>query len=332
MFLLPLPATAYRPLLPSELRRLKSDRYAVIPNWLTPAEVDALRADALAVDAASGRECGVGVPSSGTNARRVRAPLAPVRAVPAAATRRGLGRAAPDLLRRRRHAARRAAGVRGIGAARAGRLRDRAHLPAVPGGRPLHAPPRRAARRRRLGAQGAARHRRRLAERRRDAPRDLVHPLPQPRVGRGGRRPPPLLARGRAPLALAARAPAHAARRGRRVQRRHARAAPFGRRRAPGVRDARRAAVHRRLVPRAARDADPRPRRDEPAHAGIPRPRGHRRRVRRAVRGALRAGDARQQPPLRQPRDARRARAGRDEAGPRARQAAGARGSEGASV
>ena len=69
MFLLPLPAAAYRPLLPSELRRLKSDRYAVIPNWLTPAEVDALRADALAVDAASGRECGVGVPSSGTNRR-----------------------------------------------------------------------------------------------------------------------------------------------------------------------------------------------------------------------------------------------------------------------
>ena len=31
MFLLPLPAAAYRPLLPSELRRLKSDRYAVIP-------------------------------------------------------------------------------------------------------------------------------------------------------------------------------------------------------------------------------------------------------------------------------------------------------------
>ena len=30
---------------------------------LSPAEVDALRADALAVDAASGRECGVGVPS-----------------------------------------------------------------------------------------------------------------------------------------------------------------------------------------------------------------------------------------------------------------------------
>ena len=69
MFLLPLPTAAYRPLLPSELRRLKSDRYAVIPNWLTPAEVDALRADALAVDAASGRECGVGVPSSGTNRR-----------------------------------------------------------------------------------------------------------------------------------------------------------------------------------------------------------------------------------------------------------------------
>ena len=55
MFLLPLPAAAYRPLLPSELRRLKSDRYAVIPNWLTPSEVDALRADALAVERLHGR-------------------------------------------------------------------------------------------------------------------------------------------------------------------------------------------------------------------------------------------------------------------------------------
>jgi len=51
---------ALRPLLPSELERLRRDRFVVVNQWLTDEETAALQVDALAVDGEAGGECTIG--------------------------------------------------------------------------------------------------------------------------------------------------------------------------------------------------------------------------------------------------------------------------------
>jgi hypothetical protein len=55
-----------RALLPSELQHLHSQRFVVVPNWLSAEETELLRADAVAVDAQRGRTCRVGSSPAGT--------------------------------------------------------------------------------------------------------------------------------------------------------------------------------------------------------------------------------------------------------------------------
>jgi SM-20-related protein len=59
-------SAACRPLLPSHLHHLQQHRYVVIPNWLSDDLVNRLQADALAVDAQVGVQCGIGVVRDGS--------------------------------------------------------------------------------------------------------------------------------------------------------------------------------------------------------------------------------------------------------------------------